>query len=84
MKNSSAHEAGADVHQAKKSTGREFVRMAIGQVLDYAHNARALRSEVAPVILLPGRAERDLTELAEELRIIVASRDGDSFHIARP
>jgi hypothetical protein len=72
------------VVEAKKSTGREYVRMAIGQVLDYTHNARSLDAQVTPMILLPGRAEADLGELTADLGITLASRDGDSFELVRP
>jgi hypothetical protein len=77
-------EAEGWVVEAKKSTGREYVRMAIGQVLDYAHNAAQLESPVTPMILLPGRAERDLTELSADLGIWLATRDGDSFELLSP
>lgn len=71
------------VVEAKKSTAREYVRMAIGQVLDYAHNARSWKTDVTPMILLPGRAEPDLSKLSADLGIVIASRDGDSFELAR-
>jgi hypothetical protein len=77
-------EAEGWVVEAKKSTGREYVRMAIGQVLDYTHNARALDTQVTPMILLPGRAEADLGELTADLGITLAARDGDSFELVRP
>lgn len=77
-------EAEGWVVEAKKSTGREYVRMAIGQVLDYAHNARELAAEVSPMILLPGRSEPDLQELSADLGITLAARDGDSFELLRP
>lgn len=77
-------EAEGWVVEAKKSTGREYVRMAIGQVLDYTHNARTLDAEVIPMILLPGRAEADLRELTADLGITLASRDGESFELVRP
>ncbi|GAA5207597.1 hypothetical protein [Microbacterium kyungheense] len=77
-------EAEGWVVEAKKSTGREYVRMAIGQVLDYTHNARALDAQVTPMILLPGRAEPDLQELTADLGITLASRDGDSFELVQP
>ncbi len=77
-------EAEGWVVEAKKSTGREYVRMAIGQVLDYTHNARGLDTHVTPMILLPGRAEADLAELSADLGITLASRDGDSFELLRP
>lgn len=72
------------VVEAKKSTGREYVRMAIGQVLDYVHNARSLDTVTTPMILLPGRAEADLLELSADLGITLAARDGDSFELLRP
>ncbi|GAA5090788.1 hypothetical protein GCM10025760_16930 [Microbacterium yannicii] len=72
------------VVEAKKSTGREYVRMAIGQVLDYTHNARTFDDQVVPMILLPGRPEADLRELTANLGITVASRDGDGFELVLP
>lgn len=72
------------VVEAKKSTARDYVRMAIGQVLDYTHHARSLKPDVTPMILLPGRAEADLRELTSDLGITLASRDGDSFEFLRP
>lgn len=77
-------EAEGWVVEAKKSTGREYVRTAIGQVLDYTHNARVLSDRVTPLILLPARAEPDLMDLTAELGIIFASRDSDSFELTGP
>lgn len=58
--------------------------MAIGQVLDYVHNAGALETVTTPMILLPGRAEADLMELSADLGISLAARDGESFELLRP
>lgn len=77
-------EAEGWVIEAKKSTGREYVRMAIGQVLDYTHNARSLDVGVTPMILLPATPDADLTELTADLGITLASRDGDSFGLVDP
>jgi len=77
-------EAEGWVVEAKKSTGREYVRMAIGQVLDYTNNAHGLDREVAPMILLPARPEADLLDLSADLGIAVALRDGESFELVRP
>ncbi len=77
-------EAEGWVVEAKKSTGREYLRMAIGQVLDSTHNARTLDAQVPPMILLPGRAEPDLQDLTADLGITLASRDGNSFELVRP
>lgn len=62
--------------EAKKSSGRAYVRTAIGQVLDYVHIARLQHIEALPVILLPGRPEQDLVELIAELGITLAVRRG--------
>lgn len=68
--------------EAKKSTGREYVRMAIGQVLDYVHVARKAGIDAVPVVLLPGRPSEDLAELLEALGMIACIRDGDDFTVS--
>ncbi|WP_285038032.1 hypothetical protein [Plantibacter sp. lyk4-40-MEA-4] len=70
--------------EAKKSSGRAYVRTAIGQVLDYAHIARRAGFTVTPVVLLPGRPEQELLELMATLDITVVVRSGDSFHTLEP
>lgn len=65
--------------EAKKSTGREYVRMAIGQVLDYVHVARKAGIEAVPVVLLPGRPSEDLVGLLSGLEIAVLIRQAASF-----
>ena len=67
------------VVEAKKSTAREYVRTAIGQVLDYVHIARRQELECSPVILLPGWPVRDLIELAQHHGIAIIAREGDGF-----
>ncbi|WP_371031431.1 hypothetical protein [Pseudoclavibacter sp. JSM 162008] len=68
-----------EVIEAKKSTARSYVRMAIGQSLDYANNARRAGIRAKPAILLPGRTEDDLTELCQRLNVRVHTRDGNVF-----
>lgn len=70
--------------EAKKSSGRAYVRTAIGQVLDYAHIARRAGFTVTPVILLPGHPERELLQLMATLDITVVVRSGESFHTLQP
>ncbi len=67
--------------EAKKSSGRGYVRTAIGQVLDYVHIAKMAGQDASPVILLPGRPEPDLVELISQLGIILASRTDDGFEL---
>ncbi|WP_146080557.1 MULTISPECIES: hypothetical protein [unclassified Pseudoclavibacter] len=68
-----------EVIEAKKSTARSYVRTAIGQSLDYAHNARRAGYPVKPAILMPGRMEDDLSELCRELNVRVHTRVGEGF-----
>jgi hypothetical protein len=70
--------------EAKKSTAREYVREAIGQVLDYVHVAERFRIIAIPVILLPGRPSTDLVELLHRHGITLAIRDGDGFEVLSP
>jgi hypothetical protein len=62
--------------EAKKSSARPFVRMAIGQVLDYAHLARKDHRPVVPVIVLPEEPTDDLKELIVSLNITLIVRQG--------
>ncbi|PPG34116.1 hypothetical protein C5C25_03310 [Rathayibacter sp. AY2B9] len=70
--------------EAKKSTARSFVRMAIGQVLDYAHLAQREGYAAVPVILLPGRPEEDMLDLIRSLSIITAFRSDEGFDLIDP
>jgi hypothetical protein len=69
--------------EAKKSNGREYVRTAIGQVLDYQYNLKKLKNlETKPVILLPACPEQDLVDLCSTLGIGVVFQDGVDFQRA--
>lgn len=68
--------------EAKRSTARAHVRMAIGQALDYVHIALKAGLQVKAVILLPGQPEADLRELIARLKITLATRSEDGFAIA--
>ena len=69
--------------EAKKSNGREYVRTAIGQVLDYQYNLKKLKNiDTKPVILLPACPEQDLVDLCSNLGIGVVFQDGADFHSA--
>jgi hypothetical protein len=57
------------VFEAKRSSGREFVRTAIGQVLDYQHVAKGLGQEVQCGILLPGEPVQAMISLCNNLEI---------------
>lgn len=70
--------------EAKRSTDREYVRMAIGQVLDYCHLATSAGLPATPVILLPSRPPVDLTALVGALGITIIYRDSTGFAVVRP
>jgi len=70
--------------EAKRSTDRAYVRMAIGQVLDYCHLATSAGLPATPVILLPSRPPVDLTALVGALGITIIYRDSTGFAVVRP
>jgi len=67
------------VVEAKKSPAREYVRTAIGQVLDYSLLARESGRLAVPVVLLPSRPIAHLEALLSELGILLIVRDGKGF-----
>ncbi|WP_447647245.1 hypothetical protein [Microbacterium forte] len=67
--------------EAKKSPAREYVRAAIGQVLDYALLARKSGRTAVPAILLPSRPVVHLETLLSELGIALIVRDGEGFSV---
>lgn len=67
------------VVEAKKSPAREYVRTAIGQVLDYALLARNSGQSAVPVILLPSRPVAHLEALLSELGILLIVRADEGF-----
>lgn len=69
----------SELFEAKKSAARKYVRAAIGQVLDYAHNANRLGLTARPAILLPSSPDHDLLSLCETLGITVYARFESTF-----
>jgi hypothetical protein len=55
--------------EAKPTTSREHVRLAIGQVLDYQNLLNREGFALSPAVLLPQRPSEDLTELMSRLGI---------------
>lgn len=70
--------------EAKKSSDRQYVRMAIGQVLDYCHLAASAGIDAEPVILLPQRPTNDLVGLIHSLGITLIHRADATFTVAPP
>lgn len=69
------------VVEAKKSPAREYVRTAIGQVLDYSRLVRESGSPGIPVILLPSRPIAHLEALLSDLGILLVVRDDEEFMV---
>jgi hypothetical protein len=65
--------------EAKASTSREHVRMAVGQLLDYAFQGRAKFGNPNQAILLPERPKQDIEQWLNDLNISVIWRQGKSF-----
>ena len=65
------------VFEAKRSSGRGYVRTAIGQVLDYQHVAQKNGLDVTCALLFPGAPVDDLVELCAKLGVQVFARDAN-------
>lgn len=57
--------------EAKSSISREHIRMAVGQLLDYAHRMRRKFDRLHHAILLPERPHRDILQWLESINIWV-------------
>ncbi|WP_454110864.1 hypothetical protein [Leifsonia shinshuensis] len=67
--------------EAKRSSGRDYVRTAIGQVLDYVHVAMRAGISATPVILLPGYPTPDVVRLLATREIALVVRSGSGFEV---
>ena len=65
------------VVEVKPSTSREHVRLAIGQVLDYAYLLKKRGYDLTPAILLPEEPNSDLKSLAGSVGIKLIIERGD-------
>ncbi|MTB02932.1 MAG: hypothetical protein F2929_00035 [Actinobacteria bacterium] len=63
------------VVEAKPSNAREFIRLAIGQVLDYANLSKLEGNPMIPAILVPNRPTADLCSLINDLGITMIFRN---------
>ena len=65
------------VIEAKTNSTREYVRLAIGQVLDYQNLLLNEDKQVTPGILLPQLPAKDLVDLCSRLGIIIITENLD-------
>lgn len=65
--------------EAKGSTSRENIRMAVGQLLDYAFQGKDICQEPSKAILLPKHPGDDRVNWLEPLGIKIIWRKGQSF-----
>lgn len=70
------------VVEAKASSAREYVRIGIGQVLDYANLSEINNTSFKPALLFPNKPSNDLCKLIYKLGIllIIESESGFEFH----
>lgn len=69
----------SEIIEAKKSPARAHVRLAIGQSLDYVHNAGRHGVIASPAILIPSLPEPDLVDLCAAHRIGLWVPEGNAF-----
>ena len=65
--------------EAKCSANREYIRMAVGQLLDYSHLGRKRFGKPNMAILLPKRPTSKSVEWLSELHISVFCEEKDEF-----
>jgi len=65
--------------EAKCSARREYIRMAVGQLLDYAYLGRERFGKPNMAILLPERPDQDSTEWLSHLHISVVWKEKNVF-----
>jgi len=65
--------------EAKCSTKREYIRMAVGQLFDYAYLGRKRFGKPNMAILLPKKPDPKSTEWLSELHIGVVWKEDDAF-----
>jgi hypothetical protein len=75
-----AYEAGRrNLIEAKCSVRREYIRMAVGQLLDYSFHAQAEIGECNKAILVPERPNSSLMQWLDSLGIKVIWEEGPEF-----
>jgi len=65
--------------EAKSSARREHIRMAVGQVLDYAFQGRKKFGAAHKAILLPSEPSSEIVDWLDSLEIKVIWRDKKAF-----
>jgi hypothetical protein len=65
--------------EAKSSIGREHIRMAVGQILDYAFQGRKKFGDPKKALLLPKKPAPVIEEWLKHLEIALVWREGDVF-----
>lgn len=75
-----AHEkARNNLIEAKSSIGREYIRMAVGQLFDYAFLGKKELVTPNMAILLPKKPEQDIVDWLEGLKISVIWKQRKEF-----
>ena len=65
--------------EAKSSITREHIRMAVGQLLDYAFQGRKKYGNSKMAILLPEKPEPEIEKWLQHLKISIVWRKGNKF-----
>jgi hypothetical protein len=65
--------------EAKSSASREHIRMAVGQLLDYAFQGRTKLQGLHLAVLLPAKPAKDVEAWLDSLNIKLIWPDGTGF-----
>ena len=65
--------------EAKSSSRREYIRMGVGQLLDYAHQVKPKRGRLKLALLLPRKPPPEAIEWLAPIKVKVIWRDGKQF-----
>ena len=68
-----------NIIEAKSSASREYIRMAVGQLLDYAFQGRSKLGDTRKAVLLPEKPSKDIEAWLNSLNIGLIWPDGSSF-----
>lgn len=71
------------VVEAKVSSARYYVRIGIGQVLDYANLSALEGSNFLPALLLPSTPSKDLSDLVHDLGIVLITPTETGFQFTK-
>ncbi|MGA2661050.1 MAG: hypothetical protein ABSH34_26510 [Verrucomicrobiota bacterium] len=65
--------------EAKSAISREYIRMAVGQLLDYSFQGKQKFGDPNMAVLLPKKPDSDIEQWLQHLNIAIVWQEGESF-----